>query len=192
MDIEYPDGKIKTFPELKSREESISVRLINKKLGTNLTGSEVSHLLTKMSLKSELEKDEIVRVTIPATRQDILHPCDIIEDVGIAFGYNNIKKTLPNALTIGHQLPLNKVTDQLRFEIARCGYTEALTFALVSSKQKFDSSVQNFDSSVQNFGPLSNHCNNVPIAVLTRRHKRQVAQEEWLRFCCHDFQSKNA
>lgn len=141
MDVEYPDGKTKTYPELKSREECISVGLINKKLGTNLSGCEVGNLLTKMSLKSELEKNESVRVTIPATRQDILHTCDIIEDVGIAFGYNNIKKTLPNALTIGHQLPLNKVTDQLRFEIARCGYTEALTFALVSSVSNFHSSV---------------------------------------------------
>lgn len=128
----YPGGKTKTYPELKTRQESIGVQQINKKLGTNISASLVSNLLTKMSLKSELQKEDTVRVVIPATRQDILHACDIIEDVGIAFGYNNITKTHPNALTIGQQLPLNKVTDQLRFEIARCGYTEALTFALVS------------------------------------------------------------
>lgn len=131
VDVQYPDGKVKTYPELKTREEDISVSLINRRLGTNLCASDVTKLLTKMSLKSELENGDLVRVAIPVSRQDILHACDIIEDVGIAFGYNNIKKTHPNALTIGQQLPLNKITDQLRFEIARCGYTEALTFALV-------------------------------------------------------------
>lgn len=122
---------MKRYPELKTREERISVSLINKKLGTSISTGDVSKLLTKMSLKSDIEKDGTVRVAIPATRQDILHACDIIEDVGIAFGYNNIKKTHPNAQTVGQQLALNKMTDQLRFEIARCAYTEALTFALV-------------------------------------------------------------
>lgn len=127
----YPDGITKTTPQLKTRQENVKAALINKKLGTDISPSLVSDLLTKMGLKSELHKGDMVQVAIPATRQDILHACDIIEDVGIAFGYNNIKKTHPNALTIGQQLPLNKVSDQLRFEIARCGYTEALTFALV-------------------------------------------------------------
>ncbi len=31
----------------------------------------------------------MVEVTIPPTRHDVLHPCDIYEDVAIAHGYNN-------------------------------------------------------------------------------------------------------
>lgn len=34
---------------------------------------------------------------------------------------------------IGRQYPLNKLTDQLREQIAQAGFTEALTFALVCS-----------------------------------------------------------
>lgn len=29
------------------------------------------------------------------TRSDILHPCDIVEDIAIAYGYNNIPRRLP-------------------------------------------------------------------------------------------------
>ncbi|RWS27219.1 phenylalanine--tRNA ligase beta subunit-like protein, partial [Leptotrombidium deliense] len=75
-----------------------------------------------------------VNVTIPPTRHDILHECDIMEDVGIAFGYNNIEWTFPNAQTVGQQLSLNKLSDQLRYEISRCGFTEALTFSLCSKE----------------------------------------------------------
>ena len=120
--------------ELKTRDEVISASSVNRGLGVEIKSAEMARLVEKMGLKSRLDDDysDRIHVTIPATRQDILHSCDIMEDVGIAFGYNNIKMTFPKAVTVGHQLPLNKVADQIRFEIARCGYTEALTFALVS------------------------------------------------------------
>lgn len=71
---------------------------------------------------------------IPPTRQDIIHACDIYEDVAIAFGYNNIKKSLPLTNTIASQLPLNKLSDQLREQLAQAGFTEALTFSLCSKE----------------------------------------------------------
>lgn len=67
---------------------------------------------------------------VPCTRPDILHPCDIMEDVAIAYGYNNIPKTLPKTLTIGQQLPINKLSDLVRDVIAQAGYREVLTWAL--------------------------------------------------------------
>ena len=62
----------------------------------------------------------------------MLHPCDIYEDVAIAHGYNNIVKTIPKTLTVAQQLPVNKLTDQLREATAQAGFTEALTFSLCS------------------------------------------------------------
>ena len=71
---------------------------------------------------------------IPPTRHDIIHACDIYEDVAIAFGYNNITKTLPATNTISSQFPLNKLSDQLREQLAQAGFTEALTFSLCSKE----------------------------------------------------------
>ena len=85
-----------------------------------------------MCLKSELNAENI-KVTIPPTRHDIIHPCDIYEDVAIAFGYNKIPRTLPKTNTIGEQQPVNKLSDLLRAPIAQAGFTEALTFSLVKS-----------------------------------------------------------
>merc|ERR1712066_1221102 len=73
-----------------------------------------------------------VEVTIPPTRHDVLHAVDIYEDVAIAYGYNNLEKTIPKSMTIATQQPLNKLTDQLREQIAQAGFTEALTFSLCS------------------------------------------------------------
>lgn len=68
---------------------------------------------------------------MPPTRHDILHECDIAEDIAIAYGYNNIQQQLPNINTIAEPFPLNKLSDLIRFEIAAAGWTETLNFALV-------------------------------------------------------------
>lgn len=84
-----------------------------------------------MYLNAQLLSSGEIAVEIPPTRHDVIHACDIYEDVAIAHGYNNIKRTLPPTMHIGRQYPLNKLTEQLREQIAQAGFTEALTFALV-------------------------------------------------------------
>jgi phenylalanyl-tRNA synthetase beta chain len=44
---------------------------------------------------------EMVKVEVPPTRADILHPCDIMEDIGIGWGYNNIPVVFPPTNTVG-------------------------------------------------------------------------------------------
>ena len=69
---------------------------------------------------------------MPPTRHDVIHACDIIEDVAISYGYNNIVRTVPKTNRVAEQFPLNKLTDLLREGIAAAGFTECLTFALCS------------------------------------------------------------
>ena len=47
-----------------------------------------------------------------------MHACDITEDIGIAYGYNNIPLALPPTNTIGTQIPQNKFSDLIRLELA--------------------------------------------------------------------------
>ena len=61
----------------------------------------------------------------------VIHACDVIEDVAVAYGFNNLIERIPQTNTIGEQLPINKLTDLLRPEMASAGFTEVLTFALV-------------------------------------------------------------
>jgi phenylalanyl-tRNA synthetase beta chain len=60
-----------------------------------------------MCLKSDVAKsEEQVIVEVPPSRHDVIHACDIYEDVAVAYGYNNIKKTIPKTSTIGAQVSL--------------------------------------------------------------------------------------
>lgn len=138
VDVIYEaTNKTVKYPKLSSRVQKVSSDVVNRYLGLKLSSEEIVNLLKKMSLNSNVSSDcKTVDVTLPPTRQDILHPCDLVEDVAIAYGYNNIVPSLPKVVTIGSQLPINKVSDQLRNELARCGFTEALTFALCSKEDE--------------------------------------------------------
>lgn len=76
-------------------------------------------------------------MTIPPTRSDVIHACDIWEDAAIAYGYNNIARVDPSVATYGKQQPVNQLSDHLRLVISQAGYSEALTFALCSTDDAF-------------------------------------------------------
>ncbi|XP_017046920.1 phenylalanine--tRNA ligase beta subunit [Drosophila ficusphila] len=130
-DVVEPDGTVTSYPELEVREERISVKRANAYIGIDEPAEKLADMLTRMYLEAKVDGDSLV-VKIPPTRHDVIHACDIYEDVAIAFGYNNIKKSLPAFMQIAKQFPLNKLTEQLREQVAQAGFTEALTFTLCS------------------------------------------------------------
>eukprot|EP01090_Pellita_catalonica_P018220 TRINITY_DN579_c0_g1_i1.p1 TRINITY_DN579_c0_g1~~TRINITY_DN579_c0_g1_i1.p1 ORF type:complete len:642 (-),score=122.35 TRINITY_DN579_c0_g1_i1:35-1729(-) len=125
------------YPSLENRKVTTTAGYLNKLVGTKLDIDKIVELLSRMQLPSEVGEGDNVIVTVPPTRSDILHPCDVAEDVAIAFGYNNLALTVPRASTVGKQQPINKVTDLLRVEIALAGFTEILTHSLVSRDENY-------------------------------------------------------
>lgn len=91
-----------------------------------------------MGLKNlPTESQKTVKFEVSAIRADILHACDIAEEIGIGYGFNNIPMVYPPTNTVGSFIPENKFTDLLRHEIAQAGYIESLTCALVSIKENY-------------------------------------------------------
>jgi phenylalanyl-tRNA synthetase beta chain len=77
------------------------VSKINRTLGLDLKVDVVKECIEKMGSVVIGGDEENLTVEIPPTRSDIMHPCDIAEDVGIAFGYNNIPRIFPPTNTVG-------------------------------------------------------------------------------------------
>lgn len=136
------EGKI--YPDLTPRIFKTDVKYLKTLTGINdIEPEKIVELLEKMELKAKvLNKDEI-EVSAPITRSDILHPCDIAEDLAISYGYNNIPKQLTKTKTHGIQQPYNKLTDLFRNEMSMGGYVEFLTMALLSHKDMFTNLLKN-------------------------------------------------
>ena len=143
VDVSYPatassPARVDTTPLLSLRTCEAAVSEINGTIGIDISAIEMCALCQRMQLgpATYIEATDTVRVTVPPTRSDILHPVDIIEDVAIAYGYNNITLCVPKTLTVGAPLPINQLTDLLRAEVARAGYVEMLTHGLCSTAGK--------------------------------------------------------
>jgi phenylalanyl-tRNA synthetase beta chain len=121
-------------PHMKSHVLTANVDYMNKRAGINITKDEAIKLLHKMGFTTLKSEGNDLTLEVPLYRSDILHACDVSEDLAIAYGYNNIVPQLPPVTTIGKQVDLNKMTEQLRHEMATAGYKECLNFALCSIK----------------------------------------------------------
>ncbi|XP_076296196.1 phenylalanine--tRNA ligase beta subunit [Lasioglossum baleicum] len=138
VEVVYHNDAVFYYPDLKYRTEEIDCETAINYIGVQQTPDEVAKLLSKMSLKSSVGNGKTLRVEVPPTRHDVIHACDIYEDIAIAYGYNNIKKTIPYSSTVAEEFPLNKLSDQLRMELACTGFTETLTFSLCSREDISD------------------------------------------------------
>mmetsp|Transcript_3487 Transcript_3487/g.4890 ORF Transcript_3487/g.4890 Transcript_3487/m.4890 type:complete len:636 (-) Transcript_3487:552-2459(-) len=134
--------KIKETPLLSTRTCQANIETIRGTIGLNdehLPTDQILELCAKMQLSPGTFTDDgtSIQVTVPCTRSDILHAVDIIEDVAIAYGYNNVPEPLPQGATVGAPQPLNCFCDLLRDEIARAGYTEILTHGLCRENENY-------------------------------------------------------
>ncbi|KAI8572402.1 hypothetical protein RHMOL_Rhmol01G0195700 [Rhododendron molle] len=138
VEVIYSDGRSYVYPDISLYHMEVPLSYITDIVGVPLEENEVASLLNKMQLHAvkSLSEDKkcTFTVSVPPTRSDILHPCDVAEDVAIAYGYNEIPKRIPASL---NPLPLNQFSDLIRSEIAMCGFTEVLTWVLCSYKEDF-------------------------------------------------------
>jgi phenylalanyl-tRNA synthetase beta chain len=126
-------------PLLSHRECEAKVGDINGFLGLSLDPATICRLCDKMQLGPavHLPETDSVRVHVPPTRSDVLHAVDVIEDVGIAYGFNNVPISLPKTVCTGAPLPVNQFSDLLRIELANAGFMEMLTHGLCSTAENF-------------------------------------------------------
>ena len=142
--INQKTGEGKIYPDLTPRKFKTDIKYLKTLTGiTNITPEKIVSLLEKMELQAKILNSNELEVSAPITRSDILHPCDIAEDLAISYGYNNIKKELTKTKTHGMQQPYNKLTDLFRNEMSMGGYVEFLTMALLSHKDMFTNMLKN-------------------------------------------------
>jgi len=133
-------GKSMIYPNLETRNMTVNSDRI--KAGTNpndseLTQEKICSLLTRMCCESSIVSPSEISVEVPIFRSDIMHSCDVIEDVCIAYGFGNIFPEQAKTLGKPREQPINKLSDLLREKLAMFGYDECLNWTLCSEKENF-------------------------------------------------------
>ncbi|KAI5134693.1 phenylalanyl-tRNA synthetase beta chain [Nematocida ausubeli] len=125
----------------------ITSEIVKKELTLSLSLSAVKTYMERMMHAVEVqegstEADWCINIIPTQLRPDIMHQCDIIEDIAIAHGYNNFERTLGDSYTVGKELPINKMAQSIRQECARMDYTELFTMALLSAEDYFGFNIE--------------------------------------------------
>ena len=134
--IKYP-SKVVYTPDLSVKSIKVEVSYINKILGLSLTAEEIKKYLMMMGFDCSEIKRGLLEVYIPCYRTDIMHAFDIVEDVAIAFGYENFNEEMPNIATIGEEDPLEVFANKLRALLVGYNLQEVLTFILTNKSNLF-------------------------------------------------------
>ncbi|KAF8543977.1 hypothetical protein BDD12DRAFT_725165 [Trichophaea hybrida] len=127
-------------PDVTPRTTTAEISYINACCGLDLSAEKICKLLSKMciSAKPSAGNEDLLDIEIPITRADVLHQCDIMEDVAIAYGFNELDRTFPKGSgTIAAPLSLNKLADIARLESALCGWSEVMPLILCSHDENF-------------------------------------------------------
>lgn len=126
------------YPKIDARPMTANIDRMKNALGLQkLTSDEVRDLFIKMCVPCEVDKKDRQQLNcqIPITRSDIMHECDLIEDLAIAYGYNNLDTAVPGAGKGAAEQPVNHITDLVRQELADAGLNECYNWALISNKE---------------------------------------------------------
>lgn len=134
------NNQTRVTPNLKPRVAEVEIDYLNSCTGLNESPESLCKLLSKMSYTSTPSSKDanILEVAIPPTRADVLHQCDVMEDLAVCYGYNNLPRTAPSrSATVGAPLPVNKLSDIIRIETAVAGWSEVMPLILCSHDENF-------------------------------------------------------
>jgi phenylalanyl-tRNA synthetase beta chain len=132
----YTEGMVVT-PNFESKRFPLSVEDTNRLLGLKLSTKEISDLLITAGLAVEKASGDCLTVLVPCYRVDVMHQVDIIEDVAIAYGYNNIEPIWRELPTTGTAKPDQRFIDVARELMVGLGYQETLNTTLSNPESLF-------------------------------------------------------
>jgi len=128
----------KETPCLEPTTMEIAVQEANSLIGLELDAEECAKCCERMGLGAAVKTTKQIEVKIPAYRYDILHPWDIIEDIAIGYGYDQLMPELPDTVVIGEVHPIEEKAAAVREIMTGLGYFEVFTFTLTSERKQFE------------------------------------------------------
>jgi len=139
--VEYPD-RTALRPDFEVRTKHVTHERIETLLGIDLTEEEVLDYLERAGLDAETEEwgdDELEYVVeVPPYRVDVLHPVDIVDDVGRAHGFNELVPRFPDVGTVGGRTADSRHARAVRNALAGIGFEGLLNFHMIATEENYE------------------------------------------------------
>ncbi|GGM76091.1 phenylalanyl-tRNA synthetase beta chain [Halarchaeum rubridurum] len=139
--VSYPDVDV-VKPDFETEEKVVTHERIESTLGVELSEDDVLDLLGRAGLGAESEDwgeqgtDYVVEV--PPYRTDVLHPVDVVDDVGRAYGFNDLVPRYPDVSTVGGRTERSRLERAVRETLVGLGHQDLLNFHLTNEAENYD------------------------------------------------------
>jgi phenylalanyl-tRNA synthetase beta chain len=134
--VEYPDSEL-VRPDLEVRTKHVAHDRIETLLGIDLAPDDAVDLAERAGLDAE-PAGEGYRVEIPPYRVDVLHPVDVVDDIGRAYGFNELVPRYPDVSTIGGRTEDSRLEAAARQALVGVGFEDLLNFTMTSEAENFE------------------------------------------------------
>jgi len=140
-------------PDFGSKRMKLDVEYANKILGLQLTGKRIAELLLTAGFNVENVNAKAVTALVPCYRIDVMHMVDLVEDVAVAYGYNNIEPVWRELPTTGSERPEQRLIDVARELMVGLGFQEVLSYTMTNLDNLFTKMKQEKTSLVEIANP---------------------------------------
>ncbi len=137
-------GSKNSTPNFAPRSVVFDADHVNKILGLNISGSMLVSCLKKCRLGAVM-KGKKIQCTIPRYRFDIFGGMDIVEEVALGYGIDNLKPAWPASVHIGEKNTTSEKLDSISRLMTGFGFMETLNSTLTSEQILYE--MTNKDSS---------------------------------------------
>ncbi len=128
--------KLPATPDFAPEKRSLSRSEATRLLGYDFTPQDLADRLARMGHGVTPRKDR-VDVAVPCYRIDVLHEWDLIEDVAIGHGINDVEELPSRSVTTGRALPGAPLAARARQSLVGQGFLEVMTLSLSNADDQF-------------------------------------------------------
>ncbi len=139
------EGKELVTPQLSYREVRLRPSLVKRAIGADIDQAKIITLLNKMGFDGAIY-GRYVLAYVPPYRIDVLNQQDLIEDIAIAYGYNNIIPMPVAGTSVGIPDEQNEFSDRLSNLLIGMGFSEAVNNYLTNEEINFKRMKKPIDS----------------------------------------------
>jgi phenylalanyl-tRNA synthetase beta chain len=129
-------------PDFEVREKQVTHDRIETTMGIDLDPEDAVDYFERSGLDAEIVgigDDEIAYdVSIPPYRVDVLHPVDLVDDLGRAYGFNDLVPRYPDVSTVGGRTESSRREAAVRTQLIGLGFEDLLNFHMINEAENYE------------------------------------------------------
>ena len=130
------EGIVDVYPNPKQANYiTFTPEQINNHLGTNIAKDVMLNIITSVGFDVTKDENDEITVKVPSWRNDVTCMADISEEIARLHGFDKIKSTLPNGVSMqGTQSAKQTFIDKVKTSLSSQGLYETISFALTNEE----------------------------------------------------------